>query len=119
MVTKLDVLDELPEIPVCVGYKIDGKRMGTIPAQDSGYRKIECIYKNWPGWRTSTLGITSMDKLPKPAREYLAFVERESGARIGMVSTGPGREQTIFVDEFLIWLNGAAGKGRQAKARVQ
>ena len=119
VVTKLDVLDELPEIPVCVGYKIDGKRMGTIPAQDSGYRKIECIYKNWPGWRTSTLGITSMDKLPKPAREYLAFVERESGARIGMVSTGPGREQTIFVDEFLIWLNGAAGKGRQAKARVQ
>ncbi len=119
VVTKLDVLDELVEIPVCMGYKIDGKKTGAIPAQDSGYRKIECIYEKFPGWRTATLGITNMDKLPKAAREYLAFVERESGARIGMVSTGPGREQTMFVDEFVAWLNSAARKGAQAKVRVQ
>ena len=53
-----------------------------------------------PGWRTSTQGITQLEKLPKAAREYLAFLEKESGARIGMVSTGPGREQTMFADEF-------------------
>jgi adenylosuccinate synthase len=53
-----------------------------------------------PGWRTPTQGITKVEKLPKAAREYLAFLQKESGARIGMISTGPGREQTIFVDEF-------------------
>jgi adenylosuccinate synthase len=101
VVTKLDVLDELDEIPVCTAYKIDGKKTIEIPAQASGYEKIECIYKNLPGWRTSTQDITQFEKLPKAAREYLAFVERESGARVGVISTGPGREQTIFIDEFL------------------
>jgi len=100
VVTKLDVLDELAEIPVCVGYMIDGKKTEEVPAQDSGYGKIECIYKNLPGWRTTTQGISSLEKLPSAAREYLDFLEKESGARIGMVSTGPGREQTIFTDEF-------------------
>ena len=100
VVTKLDVLDELAEIPVCVGYKIDGKATDEIPAHASGYDAIECIYQYMPGWRTSTQGITELEKLPKAAREYLDFLEKESGARVGMVSTGPGREQTIFVDEF-------------------
>jgi adenylosuccinate synthase len=100
VVTKLDVLDELEEIPVCVGYKLSGKETSEIPAQDSGFQKLECIYRNLPGWRTSTQGITQLEKLPKAAREYLAFVERESGAQIGMISTGPGREETIFTDEF-------------------
>jgi adenylosuccinate synthase len=53
-----------------------------------------------PGWLTSTQGITKLEKLPKAAREYLDFVEKESGAQVGMVSTGPGREETIFLDEF-------------------
>ncbi|MDP9159024.1 MAG: adenylosuccinate synthase [Acidobacteriota bacterium] len=100
VVTKLDVLDELPEIPVCVGYKIDGKTTTEIPAHASGYDRIECVYKTLPGWRTSTEGITELAKLPKQAREYLDFVEKESGAGIGVVSTGPGREQTMFVDDF-------------------
>ena len=99
VVTKLDVLDELAEIPVCVGYKINGKVTDEIPAHASGYDDIECVYKTMPGWRTSTQGITQLEKLPKAAREYLTFLEKESGARIGMVSTGPGREQTMFVDE--------------------
>ena len=70
------------------------------PAQASGYDKIECVYQKLPGWRTSTQGITEFDKLPKAAREYLAFVEKETGAKVGMVSTGPDRDHTIFVDEF-------------------
>jgi len=94
------VLDELAEIPVCVGYMVDGKKTMEIPAQASGYDKLECIYQKMPGWRTSTQGVTRFDQLPKAAREYLAFLEKEAGAKIGMVSTGPDRDQIIFVDEF-------------------
>jgi adenylosuccinate synthase len=100
VVTKLDVLDELAEIPVCVGYKISGRTTAEIPAHASGFDHIECVYRTMPGWRTSTQGITQMERLPRAAREYLTFLEKESGARIGMVSTGPGREQTILVHDF-------------------
>ena len=110
VVTKLDVLDELAEIPVCVGYKIDGKPTDEAPAHASGYEKIECVYQKLPGWRTSTEGIVQSDKLPKAAREYLAFVEKESGARVGMISTGPDRDHTILVDDFITELKVAAKK---------
>jgi adenylosuccinate synthase len=113
VVTKLDVLDELAEIPVCVAYKINGRKTAEIPAQASGYEKIECIYEKMPGWRSSTQGITSMDKLPKPARDYMNFIERETGARVGMISTGPDRDQTMFLDEFLQQLKPSA----QAQAK--
>jgi adenylosuccinate synthase len=115
VVTKLDVLDAFSEIPVCVGYRIDGKKTDEIPAQASGYDKIECIYENKPGWKSSTEGITSIEKLPKAAREYLAFLEKESGARVGMVSTGPDRDHTIFVDEFAEAMK-AAGRQVEVKA---
>jgi adenylosuccinate synthase len=117
VVTKLDVLDELAEIPVCVGYRIDGKKTDEVPAQDSGFGKIECIYEKMPGWRTSTEGITKLEKLPKAARAYLAFLEKETGARIGLVSTGPGREQTIFVEEFAAQLDELTGSNTKAQAR--
>ena len=110
VVTKLDVLDELAEIPVCVGYKIDGKKTVEAPAQASGYEKIECIYKKLPGWRSSTEGIIDYKKLPQRAREYLAFVEEEAGAKIGMISTGPDRGHTIRVDSFVKELKRAAKK---------
>jgi len=110
VVTKLDVLDELDEIPVCVGYKIDGKKTVEAPAQASGFEKIECIYKKLPGWRSSTEGITDYKKLPKAAREYLAFVEKEAGAKIGMISTGPDRGHTILLDGLLKELKAAAKK---------
>jgi adenylosuccinate synthase len=115
VVTKLDVLDELAEIPVCVGYKINGKPSDEVPAHGSGYDQIECVYRKLPGWRTSTLGIAQLEKLPKPARDYLSFVEQESGARIGVVSTGPGREQTLFVDQFVAELRSLS----QQKSRAQ
>ena len=112
VVTKLDVLDELEEIPVCVGYKINGRNTDEVPAEASGWDKIERQYKKMPGWKSSTRGITELKKLPKEAREYLAFIEKETGARIGMVSTGPGREETIFVDEFANELEMMAKAGR-------
>ena len=110
VVTKLDVLDELAEIPVCVGYKIDGKATDEIPAQGCGYDKIECVYEKMPGWKTSTEGITRMDKLPQAARNYLSFLEKETGAKIGLVSTGPDRDQTILLDEFASALKSLTGK---------
>jgi adenylosuccinate synthase len=110
VVTKMDVLDELAEIPVCVAYKIGGKKTTEIPAQISGYDKIECVYEKLPGWHASTQGITDLAKLPAKAREYLNFVEKETGARIGMVSTGPDREQTMFTPEFRAELARMQGK---------
>jgi adenylosuccinate synthase len=118
VVTKLDVLDEFAEIPVCVGYKINGKATTEIPAHASGFDGIECVYHSMPGWRTSTQGITQMDKLPQAAREYLAFLEKESGARIGMVSTGPGREQTLFVDSFVSVMKGLTRQQTGASATI-
>jgi adenylosuccinate synthase len=105
VVTKLDVLDELKEIPVCSAYRISGRATEEIPAEACGWETIECVYTTLPGWNTPTQGMTDITKLPKAARDYLAFIEKESGARIGMVSTGPGREETIFVEDFLRELN--------------
>ena len=117
VVTKLDVLDEFDQIPVCVGYKVDGKKTDEVPAQDSGFKKIECVYRNMPGWRTSTQGVTKLEKLPKAAREYLNFLEKESGSRIGVISTGPEREQTMFVDEFAAKLEELTGSMTRAQAK--
>jgi adenylosuccinate synthase len=100
VVTKLDVLDELDEIPVCIGYKINGKKTGTVPALATGFEQVQPVYEKMPGWKKSTEGITEFAKLPKKAQEYLLFLEQETGARIGMVSTGPDRAQTIFIQEF-------------------
>ena len=110
VVTKLDVLDDLAEIPVCVAYKIEGKQTAEVPAQASGYDQIECVYQKMPGWQTTTQGITDFGKLPQRAREYLAFVEKEAGAKIGMISTGPDRDHTILVDGFVAELKTAAKK---------
>jgi adenylosuccinate synthase len=101
VVTKLDVLDHLTEIPVCVGYKVDGKQTDEIPAQACGYEKIECVYRNLPGWATPTHTVRTVETLPKAARDYLSFIEDETEARVAMISTGPDREQTILVDDFV------------------
>jgi adenylosuccinate synthase len=105
VVTKMDVLDELEEIPICVGYQVDGKVSDEIPADVLGLERVKPVYTKLKGWRTSTEGIKEFDKLPKAAQEYLRFQERESGAKIGMVSTGPDRDQTMVLPEFAAALN--------------
>jgi adenylosuccinate synthase len=100
VVTKLDVLDELDEVPVCVGYKVNGKKTDTVPALATGFEQVQPIYENMPGWKKSTAGVTDFVDLPQKAQDYLRFLEKESGAKIGMVSTGPDRDQTIFIPEF-------------------
>jgi len=100
VITKMDVLDHLEEIPVCVGYKANGKIMREVPALATGYDQVECVYKTMPGWNQSTEGITDFAALPAKAQDYLKFLADETGAAIGMVSTGPDRDQTIFMPEF-------------------
>jgi adenylosuccinate synthase len=100
VVTKLDVLDSLAEIPVCTHYRIDGKETDIIPADIRRYEQIEPVYRKLPGWQASTEGINSFDALPENAQSYLRFLEEGSDARVGMISTGPDRNQTFSVPGF-------------------
>jgi adenylosuccinate synthase len=106
VITKLDVLDTLEEIPICTAYKINGKITDVIPADIRGFDEIQPIYTKMKGWQSSTVGVTEWDKLPKAAQDYLTFLEKESGAKIGMVSTGPDREQTMSLPAFDAALKG-------------
>lgn len=97
--TKLDVLDELDEIKVCVGYEIDGRRVDTFPAVSHDLRQIKPVYESLGGWRSSTLGQTDFRGLPDKAREYVVFLSRSIGVEIGLISTGPERDQTIILQD--------------------
>jgi adenylosuccinate synthase len=96
MITKLDVLDSLDEIPVCVGYKLKGQEIHEMPATYRALEAIEPVYRNMPGWKSSTRGIPTFEGLPERARAYLNFLEEKSGVEIGGVSTGPERNETII-----------------------
>ena len=100
VITKLDVLDTLDTIKVCTHYRIDGEETDLIPADMPGFNKIEPVYEDLPGWKASTVGAKSPDDLPKAAQAYLEFIEKHSGARVGMVSTGPDRDETYSVPAF-------------------
>jgi adenylosuccinate synthase len=95
VVTKLDVLDELPEIPVCVAYRINGSTTCEMPPTWRGLEKAQPVYETLPGWRTSTKGISDWSDLPLAARNYLLFLERQTGVEVGCISTGPERSETI------------------------
>ena len=95
--TKLDVLDALDEIKVCTGYRLDGRDLESFPAVSQDLRRVEPVYETLPGWKRSTEGVTNMDALPAEARNYIEFLSREIGVQIGLVSTGPERNQTIIV----------------------
>ncbi|MBS0436338.1 MAG: adenylosuccinate synthase [Proteobacteria bacterium] len=96
-ITKLDVLDSLPEIKVCVGYELNGKRIDILPLDADDVAACVPIYDSFPGWSESTFGVTQWDKLPANARRYLERVQEFIGAPIDMVSTGPDREHTILL----------------------
>jgi len=97
--TKLDVLDALDEIKVCVGYKLDGRELDSLPSVSQELRRVEPIYARLPGWKSSTLGTTEMNALPPEARRYVEFLSAQIGVEIGLVSTGPERTQTIIVED--------------------
>ena len=97
IITKLDVLDELTEIPVCVAYEVDGKVMTQMPASTRGMEAIKPIFERLPGWKQTTRGITHFDDLPAAARRYLDFLEQQTGVEVGSVSNGPERDETMII----------------------
>jgi adenylosuccinate synthase len=96
-ITKLDVLDKLPEIKVCVGYQLRGRTIDILPLDADDITECVPIYDTFPGWTDSTFGVTQWSKLPPNAQRYLERVQEFIGAPIDMVSTGPDREHTILL----------------------
>jgi len=96
--TKLDVLDELEKIKICVQYELDGKKIDYLPAAVEDQIKIKPIYKTFPGWKSPTSGIKNIEKLPENAKKYISAVEDFIGAKISSISTSPEREDTILLE---------------------
>lgn len=94
VLTVLDVLGYLDEIPVCVGYEIDGKVTKEFPTT-AGLKKAKPVYEVLPGWKEEIRGITEYGKLPENCRRYIEFIEKELGVPVKMVSNGPGRSEII------------------------
>ncbi len=100
--TKLDVLDALDEIKVCLGYEINGKKVDTFPAVSLDLRQIKPVYETLKGWKSETLGMTKLKDLPTKAREYVEFLSNSIGVEIGLISTGPERDQTIILQDSIM-----------------
>jgi adenylosuccinate synthase len=96
--TKLDVLDELDEIKICIQYELNGKKMDYLPAASEDQFNIKPIYKTFPGWKTSTHGVRNMEELPEKAKAYIHALEDFIGAKISSISTSPEREDTILIE---------------------
>jgi adenylosuccinate synthase len=96
-ITKLDVLDGLAEIKICVGYELRGQRIDILPLDADDIVACQPIYESFVGWTEPTVGLTQWDQLPLNARRYLERIQQCMGAPIDMVSTGPDREQTILL----------------------
>ncbi len=98
-VTKLDVLDELESIKVCVAYEIDGETCNHFPTNASQFANCKPIYKTLPGWQQSTTGCRSLSDLPQKALTYLKYMAELMKVPIAIVSVGPSRDQTIIVED--------------------
>ncbi|MEM8747132.1 MAG: adenylosuccinate synthase [Actinomycetota bacterium] len=93
--TKLDVLDQLDEVKVCVAYDIDGERVDQLPYHQSDLHRATPVYETLPGWKTDISGVTNPADLPPAAADYIAFLEHQIGVPIRLVGVGPGREQFL------------------------
>ena len=96
-ITKLDVLDALDTIRVCVGYRVNGQVVAEPPLSVDGYAEVDPVYEELPGWQESTVGITDYGALPANARKYLERLQVHANVPIDMISTGPDRDQTIVL----------------------
>lgn len=97
-VTKLDVMDELEEIKICTGYKVDGKTTDILPFGADIVEKCEPIYETMPGWKSNTFGIKKYEELPLNAQKYLKRLSEVAETPISIVSTGPDRTETIVIN---------------------
>ncbi|NBX75977.1 MAG: adenylosuccinate synthase [Proteobacteria bacterium] len=94
-ITKSDVLSGISELKVCTAYELDGKRIDTLPADTDSLNRVKPIYETVPGWQEPLTEIRKYDELPQNFKNYLKFIETQTGARINLLSTGAGREQVI------------------------
>ena len=97
--TKLDVLDNLEEIKMCIAYELDGKKLDYLPAAVDDQLRVKPIYKNFDGWKSSTMGIKKFDDLPKNAKKYVLEVEKFIETKISSISTSPERNDTILIED--------------------
>ncbi|MET1052124.1 MAG: adenylosuccinate synthase [Mycetocola sp.] len=95
VLTKLDILDELDTIPVCVAYEVDGVRYDEIPVSQSDFHHATPIYEEFPGWKQDISGCRTFEELPKNAQDYVLALEAMSGSRISAIGVGPGRDAIV------------------------
>ena len=96
--TKLDVLDELDEIKMCIAYELNGKKIDYLPVTVDDQLKVKPVYKAFKGWKSSTKGIKEFDKLPANAKTYVKEIEKFVEAKISSISTSPERKDTILIE---------------------
>ena len=97
--TKLDVLDELDEIKMCIEYQLNGKKLDYLPSSSEDQFNIKPIYRSFKGWKTTTRGIRNIDDLPENAKNYIYSLEDFIGAKISSISTSPERNDTILIED--------------------
>ena len=97
--TKLDVLDDFDEIPVCTGYRVKGEALRDLPPDQESLVGVEPVLRTMKGWKQPTVGILDRADLPPAARDYVDFIEEEIGVPIPLISTGPRREETIVRED--------------------
>ncbi len=95
VITRLDILDILPSLKICVGYELDGKKIDYFPGNIAALARCKPVYEELPGWQTDTTDIRDYDQLPEAARNYVSRVEELISCPVNLVCVGPGREQSI------------------------
>jgi len=114
--TKIDVLDELDELQVCVAYRIGGEVVRNLPAVTDRLEAAEPIYRTFPGWKQDTRGVLERSDLPQAALDYVDFLEQELDASADLISSGPRREETVVSGDRRLeeWLGGRFAAVRAA-----
>jgi adenylosuccinate synthase len=97
-ITKLDVLSQFDQIKVCVGYELNGKSLKSFPTDVDRLSKVKPVYKSIPGWKKEISDCLSYNKLPQTTKDYLKFISDEAGIKIDIISVGPKRQQTFYID---------------------
>ncbi|MAW17582.1 MAG: adenylosuccinate synthase [Pelagibacteraceae bacterium] len=97
--TKLDVLDELDEIKMCIEYNLNGTKIDYLPTSSEDQFNIKPVYKSFPGWKSSTQGVRNIQDLPEKAKNYIFALEDFIGAKVSSISTSPEREDTILIED--------------------
>jgi adenylosuccinate synthase len=95
-ITKLDVLDGMEKVKICVAYDLNGQEVTSPPCGADRFEECQPVYIEMPGWQASTVGLTQYDQLPQAAKNYLEKVEALCGTPIDIISTGPDRNETII-----------------------